>query len=96
MEQTGASNWMLQLGACFSCLDKVNALTVPRHMLADARLMAGKAVEVAESAVGSWLLMLALGLVLALLWAKLTNNLEPLQSHFSKLLSQTSPAKQPT
>ena len=34
--------------------------------------------------VGSWLLMLVLGVVLALLWAKLTNNLEPLQSHFSK------------
>ena len=58
--------------------------------------MAGKAVEAAESAIGSWLLMLALGVVLALLWAKLTNNLEPLQSHFSKLLSQASTVKQPT
>ncbi|CAK0769933.1 hypothetical protein CVIRNUC_003717 [Coccomyxa viridis] len=62
----------------------------------DARLMAGKAVEAAESAVGSWLLMLVLGVVLALLWAKLTNNLEPLQSHFSKLLSHASTVKQPT
>ncbi len=58
--------------------------------------MAGKAVEAAESAVGSWLLMLVLGVVLALLWAKLTNNLEPLQSHFSKLLSHASTVKQPT
>ena len=63
---------------------------------ADGRLLAEKAVEVAERSVATWLMLLALGLILALLWAKLTNNMEPLQRHFNKLLSHGSSVKQPT
>ena len=44
----------------------------------------------------SWLLYLAVGLLLTLLWAKYTNNLEPIQKLFNKLLTQGSSVKQPT
>ena len=49
-----------------------------------------------ESSATSWLLYLAAGIILALIWAKLTNNLEPLQKHFNQLLSHGSSVKQPT
>ncbi len=63
---------------------------------ADGRLLAAKAVEVVERDAFSWLLYLAIGLLLTLLWAKYTNNLEPIQKLFNKLLTQGSSVKQPT
>ncbi|CAL5220012.1 g1957 [Coccomyxa viridis] len=62
----------------------------------DGRLLAAKAVEVVERDATSWLLYLAVGLLLTLLWAKYTNNLEPIQKLFNKLLTQGSSVKQPT